>query len=399
MNDITFTIEFKQLPFKPDAKQVIYVENIFDETINSYIQRNYKAIVDFFNCRGYDFCYIPALTHLLSDKEILDYYAPYGISGDIPQQSMMKSNYMLRWMTRPKNRMDITPSLLYSHPACIQYYKEGICQFRGIKLSPESNYDKFNNFANLLYLIENDIDDYKDHYIDASRDDHTDDYTDDHRDNRIDHYIDNYIDDYNSFPISIASEPLHIDIDVDDDVLFDEDAQILVKEMQERYEKLKQKGFKDFFIFNALRANEKVSRLRISKDLNFYLIDYNSKDKPLQINYIQKTLFILFLRHGEGIMMKRMIDYKSELEDIYKRFEVSEHKLEEVIKSLTGGESSSLRTHVSKIRGAFVALSNDHLANNYTIRGKNREPKKISLPRNLIECECDWVLQPYNPNI
>ncbi len=359
--DNLYTLGLKQLPFIPEVNQVIYVENEYNEVINNYIQSNLERITEYFKFRGYDFCYIPALTNLLLNKETLDYYAPYD-KRDVPQQLSMKSDYILNWMAHPENRSKITPSLLYYHPVCVDDdYEEATYQFRGIKITPDTNYDVFDDFSNLLFFIEQDIEN--------------------HRRNKIRFHK--------------VNPNISCCIEFDNDDLFDEDAQILVEEIRERYEKLKQKGIKDYFILNALHSNEKLSRLRISKDVDFFLIDYKNKDIPLKINYIQKTLFILFLRHGEGILMKKMIDYKPELEDIYKRFGVSDHKIEDVIESLTGGITSSLRTHVSKIRGAFVALSNDHLANFYTIRGKNSEPKKISLPRNLIESECDWVLQSY----
>lgn len=359
-NDFAYTLGLRQLPFNPEVGQVIYVENEYDEEINDFIQQNLNAIIDYFDHRGYDFCYIPALSQsLLTDKDILDYYAPY--ENAVIPHSEMKSDYILRWMLHPENKKNITPSLLYFHPACIDYdYEEAECQFRGIKITPETNYDRFGNFASLLYLIEKDIDDHS----------------------------------KNTFRFHKVDTHISCSIDINDDVLFDEDAQILVEEIRERYEKLKQKGIKDFYILDALHINDKLSRLYISKDLEFYLIDYK-KNEPVDLNFIQKTLFILFLRHPEGIYMKKIVDYKSELEDIYKRFGVSEYKLGNKIESLTAGLSSSLRTHVSKIRGAFVSLCDSHLANNYTIRGKNSEAKKISLPRNLIESECDWILQPY----
>ena len=40
-----FSIALNNLPFEPDTKQVIYVENHFDEKVNTFIKDNYDALV------------------------------------------------------------------------------------------------------------------------------------------------------------------------------------------------------------------------------------------------------------------------------------------------------------------------------------------------------------------
>lgn len=364
-NSGAYTLGLNQLPFKQETNQVIYVENEYNEQINKFIQTNLDRITETFAYRHFDFCYIPSLEkQLLANEAILDYYAPYRDNGNA-LSCPIDSRYILNWMVHPENKKNITPSLIYYNPSCIDIgYKEAVCQFRGIKITPETHYDRFNDFSSLLFLIEEDIEQQR-------------------QKNKIRYHLGPHI---------------SCSIEIDEDVVFDEDAQILLDEMKEPYEKLKQKGYKDYFILKALRGEEKLSRMRITKDLNFYLTDYKKNGEPVQIKPIQKALFILFLRHPEGIYMKRLVEYKSELEDIYNRVRGPKQTLEKNMDSLTGGLTSSLRTHVSKIRGAFVALCDEHLANNYTIRGKNGEPKKISLPRNLISSECDWVLQPYTKN-
>ena len=39
-----YSIAFKDLPFKPEERQVIYVENLYDERINAIIRDNYERI-------------------------------------------------------------------------------------------------------------------------------------------------------------------------------------------------------------------------------------------------------------------------------------------------------------------------------------------------------------------
>ena len=39
-----YTVAFKGLPFEPDKKQVIYVENQYDERINAIIREIYEQL-------------------------------------------------------------------------------------------------------------------------------------------------------------------------------------------------------------------------------------------------------------------------------------------------------------------------------------------------------------------
>ena len=54
-------LSFKNLPFVPEAGQVIYVESSYDEKINKYIQENYEWLVKEYGKCGFSFCYLPLL--------------------------------------------------------------------------------------------------------------------------------------------------------------------------------------------------------------------------------------------------------------------------------------------------------------------------------------------------
>ena len=63
---------FKNLPFVPESRQVIYVESSFDKKLNKFIRGHYKWLRKTFSRFGYEFCYLPMLS-----KEVVRYYAPY----------------------------------------------------------------------------------------------------------------------------------------------------------------------------------------------------------------------------------------------------------------------------------------------------------------------------------
>lgn len=47
-----FAISFKDLPFQPDRKQVIYIEKAYDEGVNGFVKKNYEKLSAFFMERG-----------------------------------------------------------------------------------------------------------------------------------------------------------------------------------------------------------------------------------------------------------------------------------------------------------------------------------------------------------
>ena len=58
-------------------------------------------------------------------------------------------------------------------------------------------------------------------------------------------------------------------------------------------------------------ARAKLSRLLITKDYRFVLVDFNRKEVELQP--VHKAVYLLFLAHPEGIEFKRLADYREEL--------------------------------------------------------------------------------------
>ena len=95
-----FKLELNQLPFTPVERQIIYVENEYNEKINSYIQSNYDAICGYFKKSGYEFCYLPYLAGALADNVTADYYAPY--SQDL-NEIHFQNDFLLQYMANPQN--------------------------------------------------------------------------------------------------------------------------------------------------------------------------------------------------------------------------------------------------------------------------------------------------------
>ena len=55
------------------------------------------------------------------------------------------------------------------------------------------------------------------------------------------------------------------------------------------------------------------------------------------------------------------------------------------IERVTDPFNNDINVHCSRIKAAFTLKFENALASNYYIYGKRGEPKRISLPRNLVE--------------
>ena len=142
---------------------------------------------------------------------------------------------------------------------------------------------------------------------------------------------------------------------------------------------IRRMGFRDEKNKNAI----KVSRLTIAKDCTILLKDYQ---KEVKMEPIVKAIYLLFLKHPEGITFKCLPDYRKELADIYQKIKPSglTERAIRSIEDVTNPLLNSINEKCSRIRAAFLPEVDASLLDQYIILGKSGEAKKISLPRDLV---------------
>lgn len=103
-----------------------------------------------------------------------------------------------------------------------------------------------------------------------------------------------------------------------------------------------------------------------------------------------KTVFILFLRHPEGIYFKEPDDYRGELFDIYSSItgRSDTKAIMQSIEKLTDPYDNSINEKCARIKMAFMSKFNDEIARWYYVDGKKVEKKTILLPRSQVTWEC-----------
>lgn len=130
-------------------------------------------------------------------------------------------------------------------------------------------------------------------------------------------------------------------------------------------------------------SDEGLSRLRISEKGRLYLVDRN--DAEVKIQTIGRALYILFLRHEEGIALTELSDYRDELLNIYATISSYNdmERLRRTVDNLVDFVGSTINPLLSRIKKSFTALLGAQ-AKDYLIEGHVSGRKKINLPRGLV---------------
>ena len=143
-------------------------------------------------------------------------------------------------------------------------------------------------------------------------------------------------------------------------------------------------------------ARARLSRLRITPDYRFLLIDLDNREVELQP--VHKAVYMLFLAHPEGIEFKRLADYREELTTYYMRTArfMDKQKIIESVAHLVDPLDNAINEKCSRIKNVFLSLMDDYQASYYIISGHTRKHingstrtwyerlKIITLPRHLV---------------
>lgn len=169
---------------------------------------------------------------------------------------------------------------------------------------------------------------------------------------------------------------------------FQEIAEQLSEEIAERLEKLRNMGVDENFIRQLFASKRKPGKMLITKDYRILLTDY---DIEISLEPLPKAVYLLFLKHEDGIYFKELPYYREELFDIYKNI-TNKSDLNAVTSSLnrvTDPFDNSINEKCSRIKNAFVAKIDQEIASNYIITGIYGDRKRITLNRSLLTIEAE----------
>lgn len=170
---------------------------------------------------------------------------------------------------------------------------------------------------------------------------------------------------------------------------FDKESSRLNDIIAKIVDQLHQQNVSEFVLRCLVPVEEKLSRLVVTPDYNIMLPDYDKDLIPL--TPLPKAVFLLFLRHEEGIYFKELMDYREELLAIYSKItnRTSSAVVDSSLEAVTDPTQNSINEKCSRIREAFIGRMDERIAQHYFITGKRGEVKRITLPRNLVEWQCE----------
>lgn len=128
------------------------------------------------------------------------------------------------------------------------------------------------------------------------------------------------------------------------------------------------------------------SRIKVTWDYKIILPELNNTE--LRMSPLAKAVYLLFLCHPEGIRLKEIADYRSQLREIYALikpgadFELADSHIDDI--AIAGSESLQQKLSMTRyaVKRAFLS---PELAERYIIKGTPGEAYSISIPPTMIE--------------
>lgn len=370
MNQFLFP-ENEQFSFtKPSM--VLYVEDAYNVELNDFIKSNYHQIVEHYLAKGIDFCYLPYLLQNSGYQAIVNYNRPY-LHKDINDNSIAE---IYRKIKNKLSEPFESTGLIWVYE--IDNTSKAVI---GFQLDGEKSLIKeFNRFADAINVSQKE-DELK-HIPAWKRKSPKDSTENDSQFIAFDSQVEE------------SSTPYRSDVhfmivrEEDADAVFQFDAFQLADEIRTRIQLLKESGSLSLIgdVLEEIQgATKQLSTVFITNDYRIFLKEYGMKE--VEMAPLPKSVFILFLRHPEGILFKQLSDYHDELLSIYRNITVHENidRAMESIRAMTDPLNNSINEKCSRIRAAFLGVIADDLAKNYYVTGYRGEPKKIILDRNFVE--------------
>ena len=163
---------------------------------------------------------------------------------------------------------------------------------------------------------------------------------------------------------------------------------ILLDEVRDKVRKLKAYGVGDAEIVAAMNEEELFPQLIVTEDYKVVLAEGN--DTEVKMEPLVKAVYLLFLSHPEGIVLKCLPDYRKELTSLYlllRPYGMTDRVMQS-IEDVTNPTLNSINEKCTRIRKAFAGLLPKSVARYYAISGKRGEAKKIDLVRANVVWQC-----------
>ena len=163
----------------------------------------------------------------------------------------------------------------------------------------------------------------------------------------------------------------------------------LVAQLLQHVKRLNELGMTEQDILARMRGDDPtaIHTLIVSSDYKLYVHRYYKQE--IKLSPLDKAVYLLFLRHPEGINFSYLPDYRDELMEIYKKLMNyrTTAAMRRSVEDVTDPTRNSINEKCARIRRAFVEALGRYKGEAYCISGPRGEVKRITLNRQYVH----WV--------
>lgn len=173
----------------------------------------------------------------------------------------------------------------------------------------------------------------------------------------------------------------------------------LMDEITERVNQLRLYGVREYVIRSLFDHPVALSHVLISNDFRIFLTDYENME--ITMEPLPKAIWLLFLKHPEGMLLKQLYKHEEELRRYYNMISkrCDQEALDSSISRLLDSTDNSVNEKCSRIKAAFVSKFDEKIAHHYYVdyrrlfpgseKSGNQDPlaKGIALDRSLVTYE------------
>jgi len=137
---------------------------------------------------------------------------------------------------------------------------------------------------------------------------------------------------------------------------------------------------------NGFSSSSGLSKLVITGTYSPKLLLPDYGNIEIKLTPLEKTLYLLYLKHPEGIAYHDLVDNKTEIKEIYSKLANTGYQvdIDERVKALINPIDGSAKEKVSKIKQKFIKKIGTDLSENYIIQGSRGEKKEIKIDREFV---------------
>ena len=350
-NTMEFTLQGRLAP-----DELLYVASEEDKDLTNQFESHPEVLEGWGRMIGFQIIYLPLLIKQLKNKRVLQYRAPYLNDAELLNINI-GNDFLFQYLEDPSDKSKIKQGFIRTENIHRGDDGKDKATNRFYPLSSKSGEPLTDQFHRIGKQIANER-------------------------GLNEKALESQTIRFNELPVGNAADsPADENFSQEQQ---EETIDELLEDVRERINKLRKRGIAEYVLEQLIHPDNRLSRLVVTKDWKIILLDYNNME--IKMEPLIKAIYLLFLRHPEGINFKNLPGYRDELTEIYKQLRstgLTERAIQS-IEDVTNPMLNSINEKCARIRAAFVGQFDDYMARNYYIDGPRGDAKRIALPQNLV---------------